>query len=48
MQKYTGCVNFAGILTREQAEEIAGMVWDLDKMKDVSELCHMLTFIGRR
>jgi 2-methylcitrate dehydratase PrpD len=47
MKKYRGCLDFAGILSRERAEKVAEMVLALDEVKDVSKLTNMLTFTGK-
>lgn len=47
MQKYMDCVEFAGILSNEKANNIAQKVWELDKIKDVSELCNELTYLQK-
>jgi 2-methylcitrate dehydratase PrpD len=44
MKKFMDCVDFAGILSRNQAEKAAGIVFSLEKVRDVSEITNIFTF----
>lgn len=48
MKKYMDCIDFAGILSHERAEEAADMILALEKLNDVSELMNILTFPGKQ
>jgi len=44
MDKFMGCVDYAGVLSHEQAGRAAKMVQALDDVKDVSELVNIFSF----
>jgi len=44
MKKYQDCMDFSGIFSRVQTEQIAEMTLALDKVEDVSDLAKLLTF----
>ena len=47
MEKYTDCMDFAGIFSKEASEKAAEMTLGLDQLGDVSELLHILTYPDR-
>jgi len=44
MDKYMGCIDFAGNLSHEKASEAARMIAELDEVDDVTELVDTFTF----
>jgi len=48
MKKFMDCVDFAGILSHRKAEHAAELVFDLERVKDISEVINIFTFPGEQ